>query len=305
MMAMRFDGDAGRRRLIDLLREQRMVRGSEALAKELASMVEAREVRAGEVLIEEGADDTDLYFILDGTFDIVVHGKRIAQRAAGMQVGEMAAAQPGQRRSASVIASADALVAKLQEQDLVVLGEKFPDIWRQIARELARRLLERNQFIASARDKIRVFIISSVEALPIARAVQDAFEHDNFHVVLWTNDVFTVANYPIEDLERELEVADFAIAIAQPDDFVKARREQRPAPRDNVIFELGFFMGRLGRARAILMEPRGEDVKLPSDLSGITTISYKFMDGSGLAAAMSPACNRLRNHINRVGPHNG
>ncbi len=72
-----------------------------------------------------------------------------------------------------------------------------------------------------------------------------------------------------------------------------------------MIFELGFFMGRLGRTRAILMEPRSEDVKLPSDLIGITTISYKFVDGDGLAAAMGPACNRLRNHINRLGPHNG
>lgn len=305
MMSNRFEGEVGRRRLVDLLREQRMVRGSEALAEALADLVEVRDVPTGEVLIEEGADDSDLYFILDGSFDIVVRGKRIAQRGAGSQVGEMAAAQPGQRRSASVIASGESLVAKLEEQQLLVLGDNFPDIWRQIARELARRLLERNQFIAVSREKIRVFVISSVEALPIARAVQDAFEHDNYNVVLWTNDVFRVANYPIEDLERELEVADFAVAIAQPDDLVQARKEQRGAPRDNVIFEVGFFMGRLGRTRAILLEPRGEDVKLPSDLTGITTIAYGYARGSGLATAMSSACNRLRNHINRLGPNNG
>jgi CRP/FNR family transcriptional regulator, cyclic AMP receptor protein len=305
MMERRFEDETGRRRLIDLLREQKMVRGSDALADELSKLVKVKEVRAGEVLIEEGADDTDLYFILDGVFDIVIRGKRIAQRNAGTQVGEMAAAQPGQRRSASVIASSNALVARLEEKDLVVLGEKFPDIWRQIARELARRLLERNQFIAVSREMVRVFIISSVEALPIARAVEDALEHDNFHIVLWPNDVFRVANYAIEDLERELEAADFAVAIAQPDDLVKVRKQKRSAPRDNVIFELGFFMGRLGRARAILMEPRGEDVKLPSDLKGITTIPYKYAEGCDLSVAMSPACNRLRNHINRLGQYNG
>jgi CRP/FNR family cyclic AMP-dependent transcriptional regulator len=304
-MTRRFEGEAGQRRLIDLLREQKMVRGSETLADELSKLVEVKELKAGEVLIEEGADDTDMYFILDGSFEVFVRGKRIAQRPAGTQVGEMAAAQPGQRRSATVIALGDAVVGKLQEKNLVLIGEKFPDLWRQIARELARRLLERNQFIAASREKIRVFIISSVEALPIARGVESAFEHDNFHVVLWTHDVFKVANYPLEDLERELEVSDFAIAIAQPDDLVKVRKEERLAPRDNVIFELGFFMGRLGRTRAILMEPRGSDVKLPSDLAGITTIPYKFVQGDGLAAAMGPACNRLRNHINRLGPHNG
>ena len=225
-MTIRFEGEAGQRRLIDLLHEQKMVRGSETLAEELSKLVEVKELKAGEVLIEEGADDTDMYFILDGVFEVFVRGKRIAQRAAGTQVGEMAAAQPGQRRSASVIALGDAVVAKLQEKDLVLIGkrsprtsgDRLPGSWRDAC-------LNANRFIAASREKIRVFIISSVEALPIARAVENAFEHDNFHVVLWTHDVFTVANYPIEDLERELEVADFAIAIAQPDDLVKARKD--------------------------------------------------------------------------------
>ena len=304
-MERKFEGEAGRRRLLDLLREQKIVQGSDALAEELSKLVEIKNLRAGDVLIEEGRDDTDLYFILDGVFNVIVRGKRIGQRSAGTQVGEMAAVQPGQRRSATVVAFSDSMVAKLTEVDLVALGMKFPDIWRQIARELARRLLERNRFIAMSREKIRVFIVSSVEALPIARAVENAFEHDNFHVVLWPNDVFRIANYPIEDLERELEVADFAVAIAQPDDLVNVRKRKRPAPRDNVIFELGFFMGRLGRTRAILMEPKGEDVKLPTDLKGVTTISYKHASGSGLSVAMSPACNKLRDHINLLGPYNG
>jgi len=304
-MERKFEGEAGRRRLLDLLREQKIVQGSDALAEELSKLVEIKNLRAGDVLIEEGGDDTDLYFILDGVFNVIVRGKRIGQRSAGTQVGEMAAVQPGQRRSATVVAFSDSMVAKLTEVDLVALGMKFPDIWRQIARELARRLLERNRFIAMSREKIRVFIVSSVEALPVARAVENAFEHDNFHVVLWPNDVFRIANYPIEDLERELEVADFAVAIAQPDDLVNVRKRKRPAPRDNVIFELGFFMGRLGRTRAILMEPKGEDVKLPTDLKGVTTISYKHASGSGLSVAMSPACNKLRDHINLLGPYNG
>jgi CRP-like cAMP-binding protein len=94
-LTIRFEGEAGQRRLIDLLREQKMVRGSETLAEELSKLVEVKELKAGEVLIEEGADDTDMYFILDGVFEVFVRGKRIAQRAAGTQVGEMAAAQPG------------------------------------------------------------------------------------------------------------------------------------------------------------------------------------------------------------------
>jgi predicted nucleotide-binding protein len=53
-------------------------------------------------------------------------------------------------------------------------------------------------------------------------------------------------------------------------------------------------MGRLGKQRAILMEPRDEDVKLPSDLAGITTIPYRYQKGFDAAAIMGPACNTLR-----------
>ena len=63
--------------------------------------------------------------------------------------------------------------------------------------------------------------------------------------------------------------------------------------RDNVIFELGLFMGRLGVQRAILMEPRGTDVKLPSDMAGVTTVSYRFEKGGNNAALMGPGANRL------------
>ena len=72
-----------------------------------------------------------------------------------------------------------------------------------------------------------------------------------------------------------------------------------------MIFELGLFMGRLGRARAILMEPRDDKVKLPSDLVGVTTISYRFTPGPDGPALLGPACNALRDHIRTHGPNNG
>jgi predicted nucleotide-binding protein len=78
------------------------------------------------------------------------------------------------------------------------------------------------------------------------------------------------------------------------------RGTEWPTPRDNVIFELGFFMGRLGRERAILMEPRDKKVKLPSDLAGITTIGYQF-GGPDTAALFAPACHELREHITKLG----
>ena len=69
-----------------------------------------------------------------------------------------------------------------------------------------------------------------------------------------------------------------------------------------MIFELGFFMGRLGRHRSLLVEPRGEEIKLPSDLAGINTITYKY-DKKNLATSLATACNKLRDIIRELGPN--
>ena len=189
---------------------------------------------------------------------------------------------------------------KVSEAAFSEIANRFPDVWRRIAQVLARRLEQRNTLIRHPSEKIRVFVISSVEAIPVARAIENAFAHDPFTTIVWPNGVFRVTNYTLESLENELDRCDFAVAIAHPDDQTKVRDEDWPTPRDNVIFELGFFMGRLGRSRAILMEPRGTRVKLPSDLAGITTIRYRF-EPKDTAAGMSPACNELREHIMLLG----
>lgn len=301
-MTNRFEGPDGRRLLLDALKEQSIVAGNEMLAGEIADQGAFVTVTKGTAIIEQGGDDNDVYLILLGTFAIVVHGKQINTRKAGTHIGEMAAIQPTQRRSATTTALEDSLLLKLTEPQLAALGDKHPSIYRQFAKELARRLDQRNALVTAIHPKIQVFIMSSVEALPIAREIQAAFEHEPYNVIVWTDGVFRASNYPIESLEAQVDASDFAIAIAQPDDVTKTRGKRKNTPRDNVIFELGFFMGRLGRKRALLLEPRGDAVKLPSDLSGLTTIPYKpETDAKLLSAALGPACTRIRNIIQDLG----
>jgi predicted nucleotide-binding protein len=169
---------------------------------------------------------------------------------------------------------------------------------------LANRLYERNTLVNQAHDDIRVFIISSVETLPIASALQESFAHDPFLVKSWPDGVFRASSYAIESLTAELDRSDFAIAIAQPDDLTQKRGETFMTPRDNVLFELGMFIGRLGRHRTFLMEPARSDVKLPSDLTGITTVPYKTGDPKDLLALIAPAVSQIRRAILDVGPNN-
>ena len=257
----------------------------------------------GQTLIEQEAADTDIYLIIAGSFNVEVNKKRVARRFPGDHVGEMVVLSPIQRRSATVVADEDATVVKISENALLDLAAKYPGIWRNFARELSARLMQRNSHVRQANDKVRVFVISSAEALPIARTLQTAFAHDPFLTIVWSDGVFKVSNYTLQNLEDELDKADFAIAIASPDDETKERGQDWPTPRDNVVFELGFFMGRLGRQRAILMELRDTKTKLPSDLAGVTTICYRYDNGSDGASLLAPACNELRQHIIRLGPN--
>ncbi len=304
-MIERFQGEAGRELRLEALVTQSIVAHDRALAEDLADIVVLVELEAGQVLLEQDGEDDDIFFIISGSFGIHINGRRIGARGRGDHVGEMAAVEPTQRRSATVIAEESSLVAKLSAQEFSLLGKKHPDLYRQIARSLSRRLLERNKHVGSYREKVRVFIISSAEALPVARLVRNAFEHDPFLTTIWTDGVFRVANYTLQDLEAEVDDSDFAVAIAHADDLTESRGKDWPSPRDNVVFELGLFMGKLGRQRAILMEPREEKVKLPSDLSGITTIPYRFETGKDASSLIAPACDRLRQHIIGLGPFNG
>lgn len=303
-MLNRFQGDSGHRLKKDLLNQQRMVQGNSLISTEIAEKSTVRELSSGEILIEQNGHDNSIYFILSGSVEIFVNGYPVALRGAGNHVGEMAAIEPAHRRSATVIAKEDTIVAELSEHDFTDIATRYPEIYRLIARELSRRLLERNKLVSGAREKIKVFLICSTEALPIARAVQTAFEHDNFLTTLWTDGVFKISHYPLQSLEEQVDSSDFAIAVAHADDLTIFRGQEWPSSRDNVVFELGLFMGRLGRQRAILMEPRESKIKLPSDLAGITTITYRFEEGSDAAALIAPACNQLRNHIVTLGPNN-
>jgi len=95
-------------------------------------------------------------------------------------------------------------------------------------------------------------------------------------------------------LEKAVSESDFAIAIAQPDDVVRSRKKMQPTLRDNVLFELGLFMGKLTRHRAILIHPKVRNLKIPSDLHGLTLLSYLPDSPPNLADRLKPVCDDIR-----------
>lgn len=299
----RFEGPSGRAVLEEVLLEQKLVLGNQDLARRLAEVGTLEEIAKDTVLITEDAEDSEVYFIITGHFQVKVHDREVATRGGGDHVGEVAALVATAKRSATVVATDPSIVLKVSATDFKSIADAYPSVWRHVTRQLVDRLHQRNDLVLPTHEFSHVFIICSVEALPIARAIENHLQHEKLFVKTWTQGVFRASQYAIESLEEQLNECDFAIAIAQPDDSVSVRGQIKDTPRDNVIFELGLFVGRLGRARTFLLEPRGDEVHLPSDLKGLTTITYRATtDEKLLASNLSPACNELRTVFTQLGP---
>lgn len=77
----------------------------------------------------------------------------------------------------------------------------------------------------------------------------------------------------IEKFEEEAARAQYAFVLLTPDDFVGERDKAYSQARPNVVFELGWFYGRLGRERVCLVLREG--TRLQSDLEGISRIVFE------------------------------
>jgi len=146
--------------------------------------------------------------------------------------------------------------------------------------------------------KPNIFIGSSVEGLKIAQAIQENLEYDA-NVSIWTQGIFKLSSNVLTDLLNSLGSFDFAIFVFNADDIVIIKGDKYSAARDNVIFELGLFMGKLGKDRVFYLIPSDiENLRLPSDLIGVTPGTYNNdRRDANLVAAVGTFCNQVRQAI--------
>lgn len=151
------------------------------------------------------------------------------------------------------------------------------------------------------KSKPSLFIGSSSEGLEVARAVEWNL-HKDAEVTIWSDGVFGLNKGNLEALLLALEQYDFAVLVLTPDDMVTSRELTEQSPRDNIMFELGLFMGRLGRDRTFALCCDSNDMKLPSDLAGVTLAKFNSnRDDRNLRSATSPACFSIRDEIKKFG----
>lgn len=95
---------------------------------------------------------------------------------------------------------------------------------------------------------------------------------------------------------------DAAVLLITGDDVVEHRGRKHLVPRDNVIFESGLFMGMLGPARTLLVQERELDLRLPTDLDGITRIRYdRPVSADDERHAVDAAAREIERSIARLG----
>ena len=148
----------------------------------------------------------------------------------------------------------------------------------------------------------RVFIGSSTEGLEIGRHLQLELERTGTCMVTrWDQGVFQASTYTVHRLEQAAREADFAILIATADDTVTTRGGSQNVARDNVVFELGLFIGALGLERTFIVADRTEDLQLPSDLAGLTWLRYTSRQDGNVGAAVNEAVVGATSRIRALG----
>ena len=145
-----------------------------------------------------------------------------------------------------------------------------------------------------------VFVGSSTEGLPIARALQVLLDY-SCEVEIWSQGIFGLSQGGLESLVLALNRFDFAVLVLSAVDLILKRGETVAAPRDNVLFELGLFTGGLGRERTYMVYERSKAPELPTDLAGITAATFELHSSGNLEASLGAAANTIQQQIQRLG----
>jgi len=143
--------------------------------------------------------------------------------------------------------------------------------------------------------KPRIFIGSSTEGLDIANYILSEMKND-FECILWNDgEVFGENTSYLDSLLKAASMFDFGILLATKDDKTFKRLKHFDVPRDNIVFEFGLFIGRLGKNRAFVIQENG--LELPSDLLGNQISSFEKENDFTHSKSLKNVIERLKKII--------
>lgn len=145
-MIARFEGKDGKRRLVEVFAEQELVHHNDTIANKLADISEIKELQEGEQLyFRDKPGKKALFFILYGSLDLSDRGKPITIMETGQAVGEFPIVDPSVNYTVTAVAREQSVVAEVSEEQFHSIAKDYPEIWRNMAKMLVKRLRKNNE----------------------------------------------------------------------------------------------------------------------------------------------------------------
>jgi hypothetical protein len=123
---------------------------------------------------------------------------------------------------------------------------------------------------------------------------------------VWTAGAFALSTSTLANLMQNLRDSDFGIFVFGPDDDAIVKGKLLKVPRDNVVYEAGFFSGYLCPERCFIAAPKSVEVHIPTDLAGMTLGFYddQRADGNDDAAVLTFS-NQVKKQVRTGGLFTG
>jgi hypothetical protein len=229
----------------------------------------------------------------------VDHWPRAAAKIASVQEADVVIAIAG--LTDTYIAGIAALVARKPLVPVAVLGgasrqlfyarrvfgeENLPEDWDQLHSSRLDERLAQTVLRLGGLDRTNVFLGYCSQASATALRVRDYLEALGLRVIDWARD-FKTGQVILREIQRAARLCKYGIFLFTPDDAVVTEPgKSHMVPRDNVVFEAGYFMNSHGPKRtAIIVQG---DTKVLADYAGYIHLAIRDPED------ISPIKQRLR-----------
>jgi predicted nucleotide-binding protein len=150
---------------------------------------------------------------------------------------------------------------------------------------------EFNKWMAEVQCFRHVFLGYSSQATEVGKAIHKFLsEKLKLRVFDWHD--FRTTDSIWESIERAERFTSCGLFLFMADDKLAAGNKREFAPRDNVVYEAGYFAGAKGRDKSLIVREEGANV--PSDLGGILYLKL------GDRGDISPIETPLREYLQRM-----
>ena len=132
--------------------------------------------------------------------------------------------------------------------------------------KLNKNIRSSHIFLISGKDsEMKLDVLQKLELLDLDPIILDEKKDEELKIIERINEYCNVS---------------FAIILLSPDEITYPKEETpietKYSPNQKVIFELGYFIGRLGKQNVVAIFKKNKSFQIPKDFVGIQLIEYKM-----------------------------